>query len=123
MIPVAGVAGRAGNVARTSNALARASKASFTAADDLGSIFVKNEHLNIGSGKFVKFNTTDIGIARQIVQEALRSPNAQFLSNPNLLNTFRVHTNLGRVIGTKGQTSVRVIVGFDSKVINAFPIK
>ena len=46
------------------------------------------------------------------------SPNAQFLSNPNLTNTFRVHTNLGRVIGTKEQTTVRVIVGFDGKVIN-----
>ena len=59
---------------------------------------------------------------RGLVQEALRSPNAQFLPNPNLPGTFRVVTNVGRPIGVKGQESIRVIVGLDAKVINAFPV-
>jgi len=110
-------------VSSSNSLLKAASNSAFKAADDVGSIFIKNKHLNIGSGKFSKFNTTDIDNARGIVKNALQSPNAQFLENPNLTNTFRVQTNLGRVVGTKGETSVRVIVGFDGKVITAFPIK
>jgi len=57
------------------------------------------------------------------VQQALRSPNARFLPNPQIPNTFQVVTDLGTTIGTKGQTSIRAIVGFDGRVINAFPVK
>ena len=110
-------------IEKSGSAIEKASEAAFNAAGDVESIFIKSKHLDMGAGRFAKFNTSDIGEARRIVQEGLRAPNALFLPNPNLSNTFRVQTNLGKVIGTRGQTSVRVIVGFDGKVINAFPIK
>ncbi len=105
------------------SSLVKASKAAFNAADDIEAIFIKNKHLDVGTGKFAKFKTQNIGIAQEIVQKALRFPNAQFLSNPNLANTFRIHANLRRVIVTKGQAFAKVVVGFDDKVINAFSIK
>src|SRR5699024_2746824 len=57
--------------------LGKASKSAFKAADDFSSIFIKNKHLNIGSGRFSKFATSDINTARQWVQQALRSPSAR----------------------------------------------
>ncbi len=103
--------------------LADASKAAFNAADDVGSIYIKNKHLSSATGNYAKFATTESSTAQVWVQQALRSPNAQFLPNDQIPNTFKVVTNVGTIIGTKGQTSIRAIVGFDGKVINTFPIK
>lgn len=64
-----------------------------------------------------------VSTAQGWVQQALRSSNARFLPNPQIPNTFQVVTDLGTTIGTKWQTSTRAIVGFDGKVINAFPVK
>ncbi|MBI2374009.1 MAG: hypothetical protein HYV07_08425 [Deltaproteobacteria bacterium] len=75
-----------------------------------------------GSQSKARFATSNPDEVRGIVQEALRSPNAQFLPNPNVPGTFRVVTDLERAIGVKGQQSVRAIVGLDGKVINAFPV-
>ncbi|MBY0434096.1 MAG: hypothetical protein K2U26_08315 [Cyclobacteriaceae bacterium] len=114
---------RISRAAKGGSILADASKASFNAADDVGSIFIKNKHLSTATGNYAKFATTEVSTARGWVQQALRSPNARFLPNPQIPNTFQVVTDLGTTIGTKGQTSIRAIVGFDGKVINAFPIK
>ena len=104
--------------------LEEASRVAFRASENLGSIFIKNKHLTSeATGKFAKFATTDIKTAQRWVREALRSPNAKFLPNDEIPNTFKVVTDLGRPVGTKGQTSIRAIVGFDNRVINAFPVK
>lgn len=103
--------------------LREASEAAFRAADDVASWVPKNKHLlGGGSQSKARFATDSLDEVRGIVQEALRSPNAQFLPNPNVPGTFRVVTDLGRSIGAKGQTAVRAIVGHDGKVINAFPV-
>ena len=57
-----------------------------------------------------------------VVQDILRSPNTIFLPNPSLPGSFRVVGNAGRTIGVSGQQNVRIIVGSDGKVINAFPV-
>lgn len=57
-----------------------------------------------------------------IVKEGLRSSNAQFLPN-NQPNSYKVITDLGRSIGTKGETKIQVIVGADGKIWTSYPIK
>lgn len=57
-----------------------------------------------------KFATDSPEEVRNIVQEALTSPNAVFETN-NQDDSFRVIAALGRVVVTKGQTKVRVSVG------------
>jgi len=105
------------------SALQKASSASFKAADDIGSWIPKNKHiLGGGSQSKAKFNTDDIGEIRNIVQNILRSPDVKFLPNPNIPGSFRAIGNVGKPIGINGQKSVRVIVGSDGKVINAFPV-
>ncbi|WP_437685679.1 hypothetical protein [Sorangium sp. So ce176] len=138
-IKLAGAAGKAGSAARAGvealdqsvgaargggSILREASEATFRAADDVASWVPKNKHLlGGGSQSKAQFATTNFDEVRGIVQEALRSPNAQFLPSPNLPGTFRVVTNLGRPLGVQGQEAVRVVVGLDGKVINAFPVR
>jgi hypothetical protein len=109
--------------AEVESGLQEASDAAFQAADDIGSWTPKNKHLLSGvSQSKARFGTDDVEQVRSLVQEALRSPEAQFQVNPNLPDTFRVVTDLGRSIGVKGQEIIRAVVGFDGKVINAFPV-
>lgn len=53
--------------------------------------------------------------------QGLRSDGVQFLPN-ELDDTFRAIVPAGRVVGTAGQTNIRVIVANDGRVINAFPV-
>jgi len=69
-----------------------------------------------------KFNTANIGEVRALVKEALMSPNAKFMVNKEA-DSFRVVVDMGRVIGTEGQTVIRISVGSDGKIWNAFPVK
>jgi hypothetical protein len=61
--------------------------------------------------------------ARMAIADALRSVDAVFMANSQLPETFRVVTDLDRVVGTKGETVVRVIVSEDGRIINAFPVR
>jgi hypothetical protein len=103
--------------------LNEASAAAFRAADNAGSWIPKSKHLlQGGSQSKARFATSNFDEVRGIAQEALRSSEAQFVPNPNLPGTFRVVTNLARPVGVNGQQSVRVIVGLDGQIINAFPV-
>ena len=105
----------------TVGALDDASRAAFQAADDIGSFTVKTKHLPGAGGSWNKFAEGVDPYAA--IQDALRSGNAQFVPNPNLPNTFRVVTDVGYTVGTRGETALRVIVTNDGRVINAFPVK
>ncbi|WP_369372665.1 hypothetical protein AB1046_04285 [Promicromonospora sp. Populi] len=96
------------------------SEAAFAAADDLGTIFVKDKHLSTSVGRWAKFDSTDISKIQRWVAAGLRSDGAVFRAN-NLPGTFKVEIDMGRVVGTKGETGIRAIVTDDGRVINAFP--
>jgi hypothetical protein len=58
----------------------------------------------------------------EVIKEALTSPNARFLPNYRP-DSFRIVTGLGRAVGDKGQTSIRVVVKWTGEIITAFPVK
>ena len=103
------------------SALADASSAAFRAADDPASIFIKNKHLASAGGNHAKFASESISEVQGWVAQGLRSDGVQFLPN-QLDGTFRAIVPAGQVVGTKGQTFIRVIVTGDGRVINAFPV-
>jgi hypothetical protein len=103
-------------------ALGSASEAAFKAADDPASIFVKDKHLSSFNGRFSMFATADKSQARSWIAEGLRSDRAVFKSN-GLADTFKVEVDMQKVVGTRGQTGIRIIVANDGRVINAFPFK
>ena len=73
------------------------------------------------ANRSAQFNTSDISDIQHLVKEALNSPSAKFIPN-NVDGSFRVVVDMGRPVGTKGQTSIRVIIGNDGKIWNAFPV-
>lgn len=94
------------------------------AADNIGSWVPKNKHL-LGGGSQSKnrFNTANLAEIRAIVADGLRSPGANFLPNNRADDTFRVVVDVGRPVGVRGETRVRIIVAPDGQVLNAFPVQ
>ncbi|MFE3633525.1 hypothetical protein [Streptomyces sp. NPDC059168] len=99
----------------------KASKIAFEAAKTPSKIFVKNKHLSSSVGKWAKFDSDSIPQIQSWVAEALKSKNATFL--PNGETSFKMIVDLGRPIGTKGETGIRIMVGEDGVVFNCFPEK
>ncbi len=56
-----------------------------------------------------------------LLREALSSPSARFLLND--AGSFKVVADLGRAIGTKGQTGIKAVVDFAGNVITWFPVR
>ncbi|UAB73126.1 VCBS repeat-containing protein [Vibrio sp. SCSIO 43132] len=103
-------------------ALNSASNMAYKAASNVHRWTPKDKHLLGSTAKrAAKFNSNSISDVQRVVAEALRSSSARFMKN-NADDSFRVVADLGREIGSKGQTSVRVIIGNDGKIWNAFPV-
>ncbi|NUE67588.1 VENN motif pre-toxin domain-containing protein, partial [Snodgrassella sp. ESL0253] len=125
------VKGANGNIAKQETivknnswvALDDASKTAFGASKNSIDTWIPKDKHMVGTAatRSAQFNTNNVSEIRSIVREALDSPNANFLPN-NIDGSFRVVVDLGRPIGTKGQTSIRVIIGNDGKIWNAFPV-
>jgi hypothetical protein len=103
------------------SAILDASGAANEAADNIGDFSLSAKHFSGAAGNYSKF-AFDVDPS-SVIQEALTSENATFLPNPRLPGTFKVVTDLGQVIGTNGQTAVRVIVTNTGKIVTAFPVK
>ncbi|WP_416069775.1 polymorphic toxin-type HINT domain-containing protein [Streptomyces sp. AK02-01A] len=115
------LAGKTPILVHNSNcAIPSASEAAFKAAENPAGIFVKNKHLSSFEGRYAKFNTADVSEAQSWIAEGLRSRGASFKPN-GLDGTFKMEVDMGRAVGTKGQTGIRIIVANDGRVINAFP--
>jgi len=99
--------------------LAQASGAAFKAAEHSEQFTVGAKHIAGAGGRWAKFTSSVDPNAT--LREALSSPNARFL--PNDTGSFRVVTDLGRVIGTRGETGVRAVVSFEGHVITWFPVR
>ena len=69
-----------------------------------------------------RFNTDNEDLVRSWVTDALRSPRAQFAPEPGKTDRFRMIVDMGREVGVKGQRRIRVIIGNNGGVINAFPV-
>jgi RHS repeat-associated protein len=79
------------------------------------------KHLAQAGGRFAKFNTNSVGSVRKIVYDALRSPGRSIHVQAD--GRYRITADLGRAIGTKGETSVRVVVSPSGKIITSFPVR
>lgn len=109
------------DLAEGGSALAHASATAFRLADRPGDAFIKNKHLAGAGGRVAKFNSDDIAEIQGWISKGLRSDGVRFYPN-GVDGTFRAVVPAGRVIGTKGQTNIRVIITDDGRAINAFPV-
>jgi hypothetical protein len=102
-------------------ALANASEAAFRAADNAYSFAVSSKHLPGAGGGWSRFASGEDPNA--VLREALTSPNARFLPNPDHPDTFRVVTPMGRAVGDRGETGVRAVVTNEGHVVTWFPVR
>jgi hypothetical protein len=100
-------------------ALEAASDAAFEAAGAASDFSVSAKHLPGSAGRWAKFAE---GVdPSQLITDALSSPNASF--HPNTIDgAFNVITDLGTTTGSKGQTSIKVVVGWAGKIWTAYPV-
>ena len=105
------------------SALIDASTRAKVAATRIREWIPKNKHMMGGAGSKNRFNTDSEDSVRDLIRSALNSPDAIFLPNPGIQDSFKVVFNAGRQVGIKpSHHSVRIIV-VDSVVVNAFPVR
>ncbi len=102
----------------TYSPLKAASNAAFRATPAKG--FNITKHLSDAGGKWSKFNSNSVDEIVKMVQQGLKSPNVMF--GPNNSKSWKMIVDLGTTIGTKGQSLVKVIVGYGGKIWTMFPI-
>jgi hypothetical protein len=103
------------------SALADASEAANSAADNIDDFTLSAKHFANAGGRYSTF-ASEVD-PYSAIEDALRSPDAQFYPNPQIPGTFKLVADLGQTIGSAGQTAVRVIVTDAGKIVTAFPVK
>jgi hypothetical protein len=102
--------------------LAEASGLAFKAIGKVDDFVLKAKHLPGGPGKsWSKF--ADGVDYREAIREALGSSSAAFLPNSEGRSGFVIITDLGRQIGSKGQTGVKVVLDEVGEIVTAYPFK
>ena len=81
---------------------------------------VKSRHLPSTGGDWSKFNTTSQAELRELGREVLKNtPMSSLMSNSP--DSYKAIYNFGRVIGTSGETSARLVFSAAGKIITFFP--
>ena len=101
--------------------LNKASNAAFKAAQRINKFSISNKHLASAGGRWAKFATNSKSQVNRWVKEALKSNNAAFYPNSGKNSSYYLITDLGRRIGTKGQTKVKVVFDSSGNIWTAIP--
>lgn len=99
----------------------KASNAASKAISNIKKFSISNKHLAGAKGNYAKFTTSSKGEINNLITKALKSPNATFYPNGN--NSYYILTNMGKVIGSKGETVLKVVFDIAGKIWTAFPDK
>ncbi len=98
----------------------KASNAASKAANKVKNWKIKNKHLSNAKGNFQKFNSTNKNQIRSWVSDALKSPNAKFYPDGD---DYYILTDMGKKIGSKGETIIKVCFKKNGFIKTAFPVK
>lgn len=108
-----------GAITHEASLLARASEAAERAAGRVGEFTLGAKHAAGAGGRWAKFAE---GVdANAALREALSAPGARI--SPNDGTSFKVVAELGRVVGSRGETGVRAVVDYEGHVVTWFPVK
>ena len=80
-----------------------------------------NKHLSSAGGNYSKFNLDSSDDILRIVQNGLKGDNVTFAPN-KIAKSWQAIVDVGTQIGTKGQSAVKVIIGYGGKIWTMFPI-
>ncbi len=110
------------SVATVQPLLDKLSQAANYAADKINQFSLSAKHLLNAGGNYAKFNTNSMYTIRLWLQQALRSTNVVFMPNGDSETSFRIYTDMGRVIGSKGQTIIKIVLDQGRKIWTAYPV-
>lgn len=100
------------------------SKAAINAAiKKVANFTVSNKHLSNAGGSYAKFNTTSKTTVNNWIKEGLQSSNLSIAVNDNDKLSFVITVNLGRKIGTAGETKIKIVIGYDGIIWTSYPVK
>ena len=103
----------------TYSPLKAASNAAFKARPVKG--FNINKHLNSAGGKYSRFISDSVDDIVSMAQKGLKSQNILIKTN-KVAKSWQIIVDVGQVVGTKGQTAIRVILGYGGKIWTMFPV-
>ena len=81
-----------------------------------------NKHLSSANGNYAKFNLDSSDDIIRMVQSGLKGNNVSFLPNPSASHSWNVLVDVGTQIGTKGQSVIKVVLGYGGKIWTVFPV-
>ena len=87
----------------------------------IGKGFNINKHLNHSGGKYSKFLSDSVDDIVSMTRNGLKSSDVLFKTN-SAAKSWQIIVDMGQVIGTKGQTAIKVILGYGGKIWTMFPI-
>ena len=102
--------------------LSKAFEVAFNVTEKVDYFTVSNNHLGDANGGWSKFSTNSKAEVNSLIKEGLQSENAVFSPN-NVDSSYRITTDLGRVIGTNGETKIFTVIGGHGKIWTSYPVK
>ena len=83
---------------------------------------VSAKHLASAGGRYSKFNTTSQSIVRNLIKTALTSKSFSEIGD-NGNNSYYIIVNMGKIIGTKGERYIKIIIDAAGNIWTAYPKK
>jgi len=121
MVPEGRILGRVvDSIVIGTSEIGKASKAALEAAKNADQFVVSRKHLFGAKGRYNKFAKNVDHV--KAIREALISDMATFRANTRP-DSYVVMTDIGRTVGSKGESRVKVVIGKDGKIWTAYPIK
>ena len=77
--------------------------------------------MSSAGGNYKKFNLDSPNDILKMVQKGLKGQNVSFLPN-KVSKSWQVIVDMGVQIGTKGERTVKVIIGYGGKIWTMFPV-
>ena len=104
-------------IAKTFNIVERFAE---RAINNVSDFYVSQKHLLGAGGNYSQFLTDDMDVIRRWITTALRN-GTNFITNSS--DSYSLIYNLGEIIGTNGEQSIKVVFSVAGKIITAYPIK
>lgn len=94
---------------------------------DVNSAYVKPKHLSVSGGGGAKFLGDTKEMAEAILQAAIRDGTVRSIADNGLTRfgqqSYQIIIDAGKIVGTKGETLIKIVISEDGGMLSAYPVK
>ncbi|MDE7395563.1 MAG: hypothetical protein K2M95_05560 [Clostridiales bacterium] len=80
-----------------------------------------NRHLKDAGGRYAKFLSNSKDEIVSMTRQGLKSSDVLFKANKSA-KSWQIIVDMGKAVGTRGETAIRVVVGYGGKIWTMFPV-